>query len=164
MRNKSILWIPIIYLLFITGINIYFLYWANSESYKYNITIIEEQENISNENVSNNQTELPNDMLDTLRLADPIIDSGKRAEKALPVFVYGVIAGMFVSIFTFLPSWIKKYIDKIINDFDYKDMDWNLIIKYEYGIFFANAVITFFQVLGVIGFFDYGSAIVNEVK
>jgi len=166
MEKKSILLIPIIYLIFITGINICFLLWANIESYKYNITIIEEQENVSKENSSNNQTnDLSNNINksfdESLKLAEPILDAGMRAEEALPIFAYGVFAGLFVSIFTFLPSWIKKYIDQFIKDNCYEDMNWNLIKIYELGILLINVVVTFFQFLGATGFVDFGAAIVN---
>lgn len=169
MGNKSMLWIPITYLLFITAVNVCFLVWTNYESYKYNITIIEEQEKISKENESKNQSNQANNTLndmnksleESFHLADPIINAGKRAEKALPVFVLGVFGGVFVSILTFLPSWVKEYIDNFIKDFYYKDMDWHLIRLYEWGVFFANVALTFFQVVGATGLFDFGSAIAN---
>ncbi len=170
MGNKSLKYVFVIYFVIILIANLECMIWANYQGLQYKNQEKEKIEfvnssiklEVTTKKSTADALKEMNDSNDkTLGLLKPFMDTGKKAESATPVYIIEICGGLFCFCITFLPSMIKKAIDKWVIDHGYNELDWGVIVKYEKGVFVTNLLVIFFQFIDAKDFMEFSSKIAS---
>lgn len=92
-----------------------------------------------------------------------LIQVGESARKALVPFITGAYVSLGTTIFLILPKLIANRVEYFIENYLYTSLNIQTLNKFIFIMFLCNLILAAFDIMGALGYWNFGRAIVQAM-